>query len=131
MHLTMDQQRASGSQQGLVQLEQQDAGAAEQRRLQMQSARTMQPLAAEQSFGLLMPHAEVSRVSMRMPEFTPTDPQLWFSIVDRSFQAAGITVDATKFGYALMAIGPRYTVEVRDIIMNRLRSTRTKRSRRS
>ncbi|XP_011687103.1 PREDICTED: uncharacterized protein LOC105449544 [Wasmannia auropunctata] len=64
------------------------------------------------------PGAEVSRVGMRMPEFTPADPELWFSIVDRSFQAAGITVDATKFGYALTAIGPRYTVEVRDVIMN-------------
>ncbi|XP_011705817.1 PREDICTED: uncharacterized protein LOC105461018 [Wasmannia auropunctata] len=61
---------------------------------------------------------KVSRVGMRMPEFTPADPELWFSIVDRSFQAAGITVDATKFGYALTAIGPRYTVEVRDVIMN-------------
>lgn len=52
-----------------------------------------------------------------MPEFTPTDPELWFNIVDRSFQAAGITVDATKFGYALTALSPSYT-EVRDIIMN-------------
>ncbi|XP_029160267.1 uncharacterized protein LOC114932269 [Nylanderia fulva] len=55
---------------------------------------------------------------MQMPEFTPSDPVLWFNIVDRSFQAAGITVDATKFGYALTSIGPNYTAEVRDIIMN-------------
>ncbi|KYN15257.1 hypothetical protein ALC57_12524 [Trachymyrmex cornetzi] len=55
---------------------------------------------------------------MRMSENTPTDSELWFHIIDRSFQAAGITVDATKFGYALTAIGPRYTAEVHDIIMN-------------
>lgn len=48
--------------------------------------------------GFFMPNSEVSRVGMRMPEFTPTDPELWFSIVDGSFQTAGITVDATKFG---------------------------------
>ncbi|KYN14618.1 hypothetical protein ALC57_13173 [Trachymyrmex cornetzi] len=30
---------------------------------------------------------EVSRVGIWMPEFTPADPELWFSIVDRSFQA--------------------------------------------
>lgn len=66
----------------------------------------------------LMPGAEVSRVGMRMPEFTPSDPELWFNIVDRSFQAAGITTDMTKFGYAITAIGPRHTLEVRDIIMN-------------
>ncbi|XP_029162611.1 uncharacterized protein LOC114934136 [Nylanderia fulva] len=35
-----------------------------------------------------------------------------------AIQAAGITVDATKFGYALTSIGPNYTAEVRDIIMN-------------
>lgn len=61
---------------------------------------------------------EVSRVGVRMPEFASSNPELWFKIVDRSFQAAGITVDVTKFRYALTAIGPRYTAEVRDIIMN-------------
>ncbi|XP_029165115.1 uncharacterized protein LOC114936180 [Nylanderia fulva] len=78
----------------------------------------MQSARAEQPPGYYLPAPEVSRVGMRMPEFTPTDPELWFNIVDRSFQAAGITVDATKFGYALSALGPRYTTEVRDIIMN-------------
>ncbi|XP_067207883.1 uncharacterized protein [Linepithema humile] len=68
--------------------------------------------------GHFMPGPEVSRVGMRMPEFLPADPELWFSIVDRSFHAAGITTDSTKFGYALTAIGPRYTTEVRDIILN-------------
>ena len=38
--------------------------------------------------------------------------------VDCEFQAAEITVDVTKFGYALTAIEPRYIAEVRDIIMN-------------
>lgn len=79
---------------------------------------TMPSPRAEQPPGYFLPVPEVSRVGMRMPEFTPTDPELWFNIVDRSFQAAGITVDATKFGYALTAIGPKYTTEVRDIIMN-------------
>jgi len=60
---------------------------------------------------------EINRVGLRI-EFTPADPKLWFSIIDRSFQATGITTDSTKFGYALTAIGPRYILEVRDIIMN-------------
>jgi len=60
---------------------------------------------------------EINRVGLRLPEFTPADPELWFSILDRSFQAAGITADSTKFGYALTAIGPRHTQEVRDIII--------------
>jgi len=61
---------------------------------------------------------EINRIGLRIPEFTTADPELWFNIMDRSFQAAGITTDSTKFGYALTAIGPRYTLEVRDIIMN-------------
>ncbi|RLU15256.1 hypothetical protein DMN91_012250 [Ooceraea biroi] len=76
----------------------------------------MQPAAETSGFFLL--GSEVSRVGLRMPEFTPTDPELWFSIIDRSFHASGITADATKFGYALTTLGPRYTLEVRDIIMN-------------
>jgi len=67
---------------------------------------------------MMLPQNEINRIGLRIPEFTPTDPELWFSIMDRSFQAAGITTDSTKFGYALTAIGPRYTLEVRDIIMN-------------
>lgn len=43
---------------------------------------------------------------------------LWFSIVDWNFHATSITVDATKFSYMLTAIGSRYSIEVRDIIMN-------------
>ncbi|XP_029162900.1 uncharacterized protein LOC114944905 [Nylanderia fulva] len=67
---------------------------------------------------LFMAGAEVNRVGMRMPEFTSGDPELWFNIIDWSFQAAGITTDATKFGYVLTAIGPRHAMKVRDIIMN-------------
>jgi len=51
---------------------------------------------------------------MRMPEFTPAGPELWFNIIDRGFQAAGITVDVIKFGYTLTAIDLRYTGEVCD-----------------
>ncbi|XP_011883650.1 PREDICTED: uncharacterized protein LOC105570811 [Vollenhovia emeryi] len=116
-------QLAAEQQQRLIEQQRQhqenEARALEQQRLQLaQHPGVIQPMAPVQPPGFFLPGAEVSRVGMRMPEFTPTDPELWFSIVDRSFQAAGITVDATKFGYALTSIGPRYTTEVRDIIMN-------------
>jgi len=42
------------------------------------------------------PDAEVNRVDMRMSEFIPADPELWFSIVDRGFQATGITMDKIR-----------------------------------
>jgi len=75
------------------------------------------PLANE-PIGMTLQGGEINRVGLRIPKFTPADPELWFSILDRSFQAAGITTDSTKFGYALTAIGPRHTLEVRDIIMS-------------
>ncbi|XP_029163289.1 uncharacterized protein LOC114934743 [Nylanderia fulva] len=90
-----------------------EARALEQPRVQVQQAARL-----KQPPGYFLTALEISRVGMRMPEFTLSDPELWFNIVDRSFQAAGITVDSTKFGYALTAIGPNYTAEVRDIIMN-------------
>jgi len=47
----------------------------------------------------------------------PRRSQTMFSIIDRNFQAADITTNSIKFGYSLTVIGPRYTLEVRDIIM--------------
>ncbi|XP_029174092.1 uncharacterized protein LOC114942815 [Nylanderia fulva] len=97
-----------------------EARAFEQPRVQVQQAApiAIQAVRLEQPPGYFLTAPEINRVGMQMPEFTPSDPVLWFNIVDRSFQAAGITVDATKFGYALTSIGPNYTAEVRDIIMN-------------
>ncbi|XP_076384123.1 uncharacterized protein LOC143261982 [Megalopta genalis] len=62
--------------------------------------------------------ASVSRVAVRMPEFCASDPEMWFGMVERSFEASGITTEATKFGYVLGALNPVYAAEVRDIIMN-------------
>ncbi|XP_078043788.1 uncharacterized protein LOC144473621 [Augochlora pura] len=40
------------------------------------------------------------------------------SRVERSFEASGITTEATKFGYVLGTLNPVYAAEVRDVIMN-------------
>ncbi|XP_076246237.1 uncharacterized protein LOC143186447 [Calliopsis andreniformis] len=60
----------------------------------------------------------VARVSVRIPEFCATDPEMWFAMVERSFEASGVTTEGTKFGYVLGALSPVYAAEVRDIIMN-------------
>lgn len=36
-------------------------------------------MSGEQPSGFLMPNNEVNRVGMRIQEFIPTDPELWFS----------------------------------------------------
>ncbi|XP_076285565.1 uncharacterized protein LOC143211618 [Lasioglossum baleicum] len=60
----------------------------------------------------------LDRVAVRIPEFCPDDPEMWFSMVESSFDAAGITAEKTKFGYVMGALSPRYAKEVRDIIVN-------------
>ncbi|XP_025835890.1 uncharacterized protein LOC112906257 [Agrilus planipennis] len=59
----------------------------------------------------------IDRVSVKVPVFIPSDPELWFSILEGSFDAAGIVQDNTKFGYALSGLDQKYALEVRDIIV--------------
>lgn len=58
------------------------------------------------------------RGNIRIPEFTPEDPELWFCIIERNFSAAGITSDGIKASYVTGALGPRYIAEVRDILLS-------------
>ncbi|GLV45501.1 hypothetical protein CBL_21494, partial [Carabus blaptoides fortunei] len=53
----------------------------------------------------------IVRVSVRIPDFCPTDPEMWFRMVERSFDASGITSETTKFGYLMSALDPRYALE--------------------
>ncbi|KAJ8914236.1 hypothetical protein NQ315_003601, partial [Exocentrus adspersus] len=54
---------------------------------------------------------------VRIPPFIASDPELWFSLLEGSFDAAGITQDSTKYGYAVGGLEAKYAVEVRDIIV--------------
>ncbi|XP_025836050.1 uncharacterized protein LOC108733229 [Agrilus planipennis] len=60
----------------------------------------------------------LDRLDVKLPPFVPSDPELWFCMVDRSFEAYGITSESTKFGYVLSNLDPHYAAEVRDIIVN-------------
>lgn len=54
---------------------------------------------------------------MKVPQFIPSDPELWFSLLESGFDASGITQDATRYGYAVSGLDPKYATEVRDIII--------------
>ncbi|XP_076246276.1 uncharacterized protein LOC143186482 [Calliopsis andreniformis] len=58
------------------------------------------------------------RLGVRIPEFTPDDPELWFCILERHLTTAGITADSTKASYVTGALGPRFIAEVRDILLD-------------
>lgn len=59
----------------------------------------------------------VDHVSVKVPPFIPSDPELWFTLLESSFDAAGITRDGTRYGYAVSSLDPKYAVEVRDILI--------------
>ena len=62
--------------------------------------------------------AQRGTVSVRLPAFIPSSPALWFALIERYFQTAGITSEAAKFSHAVLALDARYTVEIEDIILN-------------
>ena len=57
-------------------------------------------------------------VSLKLPEFWPSDPELWFARVEASFEAQGITLEKTKFGHVVRVLPAQYASEVRDIILS-------------
>ena len=59
----------------------------------------------------------VAALSVKLPPFWPSDPQLWFAQVEAQFVTRGITVEATKFGYVVGSLDHRYAQEVRDLLI--------------
>lgn len=65
-----------------------------------------------------MDPASISRLGVHLPKFEPTDPELWFAIADRSFEAANVTSERCKFCHAAAHLGMTHTSEVKDLILN-------------
>ncbi|XP_018321004.1 uncharacterized protein LOC108734101 [Agrilus planipennis] len=63
------------------------------------------------------PTSSIDRLGVKLPPFVPSDPELWFSMVEQSFETSGVTSESTRFGYVLRNLDPRYAAEVRDIII--------------
>jgi hypothetical protein len=60
--------------------------------------------------------AEISRVVVRLPQFCPERPDVWFSQAEAQFSLAGISNERTKFYHIISQLDHRYTAEVDNII---------------
>ena len=61
------------------------------------------------------PNAVASPVSLKLPNFWPSGPELWFAKAEALFAAQNITQE--KFGHMVRVLPAQYTSEVRNIIL--------------
>ena len=66
----------------------------------------------------LMCHNPLSVLSLKLPPFWPSDPQLWFAQVESQFTTRGISEEHTKFSYVVSSLAHDYAHEVRDILLS-------------
>ena len=65
--------------------------------------------------GGAMPTERSHNISLRLPPYTPSDPQLWFAIIESKFKIAGITDEGETSNYMISVWDQTHLVEVKDI----------------
>ena len=61
---------------------------------------------------------EVQAVSVKLPEFWPDDPEVWFIRVEAQLRSRTITQDQTRFDYVVAALDNRAIVEIKAVLTN-------------
>ena len=61
---------------------------------------------------------EVQAVSVKLPEFWPDDPEVWFIRVEAQLRSRAITQDHTRFDYVVAALDNRAIVEIKAVLTN-------------
>ena len=64
------------------------------------------------------PATIVATVAMRLPQFWPANPRIWFVQVEVQFSRRGITNSGTVYEEIVCALPTEYTSEVQDLLFD-------------
>lgn len=57
------------------------------------------------------------KIKIKVPPFSPDDPEIWFALLESQFERHNITEDADKFGNVITNLDLLHAKAVKDIIM--------------